>query len=97
MPASSGVAEDMAIVISEGNARPAPTPSSTIVGNRSGRYRAWTGALRNSSSATAASAVPATSVGLAPKRMISRAANPSDSAAIPSATGRNARPTSTAS
>ena len=97
-PASSGVAPDIASVMSEGNARPAPVPRSTIDGQDVGHVAAVDRRPREQQRARRRSARgPPAARRRAPKRVIRRSVYRTDSVPIMSVAGRKARPISRAS
>ncbi len=91
------MAPDIARFISAGKPRPAPAPSRTIGGTRSGAKLPSTGVLANSSKPTPISTRLGISVARGPKRITRRSETRSDIAPMTIVAGRKARPTSSGS
>ena len=92
-PAWLGSTSFMAASSTGLNARPAPRPSSTMLGSTLARKVPSTGARANSSSPTAASVSPIASGGRMPKRITILADRPIEKAPMIRLAGRKARPT----
>src|SRR3954464_9859788 len=87
-PESSGVAPDMASVISDGKPSPAPAPIRTIGGSRAVTYEASTGVRANSSKPAPIATMLGISVALGPYLMVSGADRRNDIVPITIVVGR---------